>query len=56
LRPKLEAHFDVVLEAIAAGRRELIRLHRAGDIDDDTLANLERDLDLEELGALAAKS
>jgi len=54
--PMLHAHFDVVLEAIAAGRQELIRLHRAGDIDDDTLHELERDLDLEELSALSAKA
>ena len=54
--PKLHAHFDVVLEAVAAGRRELIRLHRAGDIDDETLQELERDLDLEELSAISAKS
>ncbi|MDH7794907.1 MULTISPECIES: Na+/H+ antiporter [unclassified Beijerinckia] len=53
--PMLHAHFDVVLEAVATGRRELIRLHRAGDIDDETLHELERDLDLEELSAMAAK-
>lgn len=54
--PLLHAHFDVVLEAVASGRRELIRLHRAGDIDDETLHELERDLDLEELSAISAKS
>lgn len=54
--PMLHAHFDVVLEAVATGRRELIRLHRAGEIDDETLHELERDLDLEELSALAAKA
>ncbi|MEO7755511.1 MAG: sodium:proton antiporter, partial [Dokdonella sp.] len=54
--PMLHAHFDVVLAAIATGRRELIRLHRAGDIDDDTLHELERDLDLEELSAISAKT
>lgn len=52
----LEAHFNVVLAAIAAGRAELIRLRRAGEIDDETLHELERDLDLEELSAMAAKS
>ncbi|OJY06235.1 MAG: Na+/H+ antiporter [Rhizobiales bacterium 63-22] len=52
----LEAHFSVVLAAIAAGRAELIRLHRAGEIDDETLHELERDLDLEELSAIAATS
>lgn len=52
----LHAHFDVVLEAIAAGRNELIRLHRAGRIDDEILHELERDLDLEELSAISAKA
>lgn len=52
----LQAHFGIVLAAIAAGRAELIRLRRAGDIDDDTLHELEHDLDLEELSAIAAKS
>jgi len=41
-----------VLAAVAAGRKELIRLHRQGEIEDEVLHNLERDLDLEELGAL----
>jgi Na+/H+ antiporter len=53
-RPLLVAHFDVVLAAVATGRTELIRLHRAGDIDDETLHELERDLDLEELSAISA--
>jgi CPA1 family monovalent cation:H+ antiporter len=52
----LHAHFDLILAAVAAGRAELLRLHRAGDIDDRTLHELERDLDLEELGALSAKA
>lgn len=55
-QPRLHAHFDVVLEAVAAGRGELIRLHRIGDIDDRTLLELEKDLDLEELSAISAKS
>lgn len=54
--PLLHAHFDVVLEAVAAGRGELLRLHRAGDIEDETLWELERDLDLEELAAISAKA
>jgi hypothetical protein len=54
--PALHAHFDLVLEAVAAGRAELLRLHRAGDIDDRTLHELERDLDIEELGATSAKA
>jgi Na+/H+ antiporter len=43
-------HFDVVLIALAAGRTELIRIHRAGLIEDEVLQELERDLDVEELG------
>ncbi|MEP9380462.1 Na+/H+ antiporter [Aquabacter sp. CN5-332] len=54
--PTLHAHFDLVLEAVAAGRAELLRLHRSGEIDEETLQELERDLDLEELGALSAKT
>jgi CPA1 family monovalent cation:H+ antiporter len=53
---QLHAHFDLILKAVAAGRKELLRLHRSGDIDEDTLHELERDLDLEELSALAAKA
>jgi CPA1 family monovalent cation:H+ antiporter len=54
--PALHAHFDLVLEAVAAGRAELLRLHRAGEIDDHTLHELERDLDIEEIGATSAKA
>jgi CPA1 family monovalent cation:H+ antiporter len=50
------AHYDLVLEAVRAGRTELVRLHRAHQISDETLHNLERDLDLEELSATAAKA
>ena len=55
-QPGLRAHFDLVLEANAAGRAELLRLHRAGQIDDRVLHELERDLDFEELSALSAKA
>jgi Na+/H+ antiporter len=48
----IRPHFDVMLKAIAAGRAELIRLHRQGQIEDEVLHDLERDLDLEELGIL----
>jgi CPA1 family monovalent cation:H+ antiporter len=48
----LRPHFDAMLAATAAGRAELIRLHREGNIEDEVLHDLERDLDLEELGAL----
>ncbi|MGH6613701.1 Na+/H+ antiporter [Sphingomonas sp.] len=45
-------HFDLVLIALAAGRAELIRIHRAGMIEDEVLHELERDLDVEELGII----
>jgi CPA1 family monovalent cation:H+ antiporter len=46
----IRSHFDVMLAAVAAGRRELIRLHRKKLIEDEVLHDLERDLDLEEMG------
>lgn len=55
-QPRLQAHFDLVLEAVAAARRELVRLHREGLIDDHVMHELERDLDLEEMSARAAKA
>src|SRR5262249_54326213 len=36
-RPGLHAHFDLVLEAVSVARAELIRLHRGGEIDEETL-------------------
>jgi CPA1 family monovalent cation:H+ antiporter len=45
-------HFDLILTSIAAGRTELIRVHRAGLIEDEVLQELERDLDVEELGII----
>jgi NhaP-type Na+/H+ or K+/H+ antiporter len=54
--PALAFLVVIVLAAVAAGRRELIRLHRTGKIDDETLQELERDLDLEELSAISAKA
>lgn len=44
-------HFEAVLAAVAAGRDELLRLHRQGEIHDTVLHALEGELDLEELGA-----
>ena len=44
-------HFTVVLAAVAAGRTELLRLHRAGSIYDSVLHVLEQELDLEEMSA-----
>ena len=48
----LRPHFDVMLAAIAAGRAELVRLQRDGQIEDEVLHDLERDLDIEELGVI----
>lgn len=45
------AHYDVVLAAVAAGRAELLRLHRSGQLHDELLHALEHDLDLQEIGA-----
>ena len=46
-----EAHYDIVLAALAAGREELLRLHRAGLVHDEVMHTLERDLDLQEISA-----
>jgi CPA1 family monovalent cation:H+ antiporter len=43
------SHFGVALAALAAGRGELIRLHRSGAIHDSILRAIESELDLEEL-------
>jgi CPA1 family monovalent cation:H+ antiporter len=48
----IQSHFDVVLTTIAAGRAELIRLHRDGQIEDEVLHEVERDLDFEEMGVI----
>lgn len=45
-------HMDLMQAAQAAGRAELIRLHRAGQIEDEILHNLERDLDVTEMGII----
>jgi len=54
-QPRLQEHFDLVLQANAAGRAALLKLHRTGQIDDRALHELERDLDFEEVAALSAK-
>lgn len=46
---RFQEHMDLMQVAQAAGRAELIRLHRAGQIEDETLHNLERDLDVTEM-------
>jgi len=46
-----QAHFAAVLAAVAAGRAEVLRLYRAGEIHDSVLHTLEGELDLEEVEA-----
>jgi monovalent cation/hydrogen antiporter len=53
LRPREIAHYQAVLAAIRAGRAEILRMHRAGEIHDHVLASLEQELDLQELSASA---
>ncbi len=48
-------HFDVIIAAVEAGRAELVRLHRGRPDRRRDAHDLEHDLDLEELGAVAAK-
>jgi Na+/H+ antiporter len=48
-RDSRATHFGAALAALRAGRKELIRLHRSGDIHDSILHTLELELDLEEL-------
>jgi len=50
-RDVVVAHFGVVLAAIAAARKELLALHRAGQLHDELLHAMERDLDLQEITA-----
>jgi Na+/H+ antiporter len=49
LTPHRIEHFSAVLAAIAAGRQELLRLHRSGEIHDTVLHAIEQELDLEEV-------
>ncbi len=49
------AHYDVVLAAIAAGRAELLRLHRSGMIHDELLHSLEQEFDLHDTTAIYAR-
>ncbi|HUA89569.1 MAG TPA: Na+/H+ antiporter [Steroidobacteraceae bacterium] len=46
----LRPHYEVLVQANAASRAELVRLHRAGLIEDEVMHNLERDLDVEQMG------
>ena len=49
------AHYEVLLAAIAAGRSEVLRLHRTGRIHDEVLRDLENKLDHEEIAAGASR-
>lgn len=44
-------HFDTLLASVAAGRAELIKMFRDGDIDIDVLRALEQELDADEIRA-----
>jgi monovalent cation/hydrogen antiporter len=49
LTPRRVDHYTAVLAAITAGRRELLRMHRANEIHDTVLHAIEQELDLEEV-------
>ncbi|MDB5653324.1 MAG: monovalent cation:H+ antiporter, family [Tardiphaga sp.] len=49
LAPFRTDHYSAVLAANAAGRAELLRMHRAGEIHDSVLHEIEQGLDLEEV-------
>lgn len=51
LMPQRVDHYATVLAAIHAGREELLRMHRAGEIHDSVLHTIEEGLDLEEVNA-----
>ena len=44
-------HFEAILDSIAAGRAELIRMFKAGEIDAEVLRALEKELDADEIRA-----
>ncbi|WP_320534928.1 Na+/H+ antiporter [Robbsia andropogonis] len=48
-REALEAHYGIVLAAIASGRQTLLKLHDEGRIHDELMHALEHDLDLQEM-------
>jgi CPA1 family monovalent cation:H+ antiporter len=49
LMPHRADHYGAVLDAIVAGRLELLRMHRAGEIQDRVLHAIEEELDLEDV-------
>lgn len=52
----MQPQFDAAIACIAAGRAALIELHRNGQIEDEVLHNLERDLDVEEMAVTFQRS
>ncbi|MBE7211386.1 MAG: sodium:proton antiporter [Gluconacetobacter diazotrophicus] len=46
-----DAHHRIVLEAVTAGREEVLRLHRAGRIHDEVVHALELELDLQQINS-----
>ncbi|WP_342626992.1 Na+/H+ antiporter [Nguyenibacter vanlangensis] len=49
--PRRIDHFNAIIAAIAAGRLAVLRMHRAGEIDDRVLRTLEYELDLQQMAA-----
>jgi Na+/H+ antiporter len=50
-KPLKMEHFNVLLAAINAARAEVLRMHRAGEIHDRILRDLESELDLQQMVA-----
>lgn len=51
LQGRQDAHYHALLLTIQAGRAELLRLHRGGEIHDAVLHQLEHELDLQQMTA-----
>ncbi|XJJ08926.1 cation:proton antiporter [Komagataeibacter diospyri] len=51
LQGRKDAHYRALLATIDAGRAELLRLHRSGEIHDAVLHQLEHELDLQQMTA-----
>ncbi|SAY48249.1 Sodium, potassium, lithium and rubidium/H() antiporter [Komagataeibacter rhaeticus] len=51
LQGRRDAHYHALLATIQAGRAELLRLHRGGEIHDAVLHQLEHELDLQQMTA-----
>ncbi|GBQ47604.1 Na+/H+ antiporter [Komagataeibacter sucrofermentans DSM 15973] len=54
LQGRQDAHYRALLVTIKAGRAELLRLHRSGEIHDAVLHQLEHELDLQQMTAEGA--